>query len=408
MNMKRLIPLIIIFFIYTNVIAQLGSVNGVAVKEDAIIATETLYVSTNGDNSNGVSWDKAYNTIQAALDAASTDADDLTLILISPHATQYDIVTDGDPTWTGNYILKGSHRNWAKIVNTGGGGSPTSIMKFTGKVALEDLNFNLGSGSCNGIIMTHGGFRVDRCMFVGESLTGAATALWFDGASVIKHGKVRDCDFVGHSTYMTALLVDNVTNSQFKNISFHSCLTAIQVVNADSDDNTFMNLDIGECAIGFDLDTGNEQHINNVFVHHNTTNFDDEVGDHHLQDIKGEFNMDTLPDDLTGVSVTAHNDAGSWGADVEVRAAATSTKPFKIAGYIFVPAITQKHKIRFTADNGATYFDEVFVEQTKNTGSDAGSDTDFIFNIGTQIKASVKAESGGEDIVYVWLKVQVM
>jgi len=68
---------------------------------------------------------------------------------------------------------------------------------------------------------------------------------------------------------------------------------------------------------------------------------------------------------------------------------------------IFEPTITQKHKVRFTADDGATYFDEIFVDQTKNISNEAGSGTDFIFNVGTQIKASVKAESDGGDVVYV-------
>jgi len=47
-------------------------------------STATLYVSPNGSNADGKTWSSAYNTIQAALDAASTDADDCTLILIRP------------------------------------------------------------------------------------------------------------------------------------------------------------------------------------------------------------------------------------------------------------------------------------------------------------------------------------
>jgi len=68
--------------------------------------TATLRVSPNGTGVDGLSWRTAYTTIQDALDAASTDADDCTLILISPHTTNYDIDTTGDPTWAANVILK--------------------------------------------------------------------------------------------------------------------------------------------------------------------------------------------------------------------------------------------------------------------------------------------------------------
>ena len=72
--------------------------------------TATLRVWPNGDNSEGSSWSKAYRTIQAALNAASTNTNDCTLILIPPHSTFYDINMAGDPTWGANVILMGTHR----------------------------------------------------------------------------------------------------------------------------------------------------------------------------------------------------------------------------------------------------------------------------------------------------------
>jgi len=99
--------------------------------------TDTLYVSPNGDNSDGSSWAKAFTTIQGALAVASTDADDCTAILVSPHATYYDIDTTGDPTYTGNYEIVGTHRIWAAIRNEHN--NATSIFKFTGKVSLVNL-----------------------------------------------------------------------------------------------------------------------------------------------------------------------------------------------------------------------------------------------------------------------------
>ena len=91
--------------------------------------TAKLHVSPDGNSYDGSTWENAFQTIQEALDAASTDANDLTLIIVAPHATFYDIYTTGDPTWTGNYEIIGSHRLWAPVRNTHG--TATSIMKFT-------------------------------------------------------------------------------------------------------------------------------------------------------------------------------------------------------------------------------------------------------------------------------------
>ena len=160
---------------YLNHLPEIGtSIIGRAV-------TATLYVSPNGTNTNGKTWASAYTTIQAALDAASTDGDDCTLIMISPHDTNYDIYTTGDPTWSANVILQGVFRNWSKVKNTHG--SATSIFKLTGKAAVIDLNINLGTSN-NGIILTQGGSRIKRCQFVGKDLTSAKTCIWLDHATV--------------------------------------------------------------------------------------------------------------------------------------------------------------------------------------------------------------------------------
>ena len=96
----------------------------------------TLHVSPNGTGADGLSWRTAFTTIPDALDACSTDDEDCTLILISPHgAGYYDIDTTGDPTWSANVILKGTHRNWAKIKNDHE--TSTSILKLVQKTIAE-------------------------------------------------------------------------------------------------------------------------------------------------------------------------------------------------------------------------------------------------------------------------------
>ena len=364
--------------------------------------TDTLHVSPNGTGVDGLSWRTAYQTVPDALDAASTDTDDCTLILIGPLPTYYDINTTGDPTWAANVILKGTHRNWAEIRNAHVGA--TSILKLTGKSAIIDLSFNLGSGSVNGVILTANGFRVDNAIFEGKDLTGAATALWIDG-NTAKFGKIRDCAFNGNATHMTGILLDDASENDVLDSHVHACLAGIQIVNSDSDQNLFRNLDICNCALGIDIDAGNAQRIRDINFFNCTTNIDDEVYDHSWVNIFGEFNITTEPDNFVGLTVPTHANAATWGVDTEVRAAVASTIPFRIVGVILYPSKVEKFRIRFSSDSGSEFYDDVLFDALKAQSSQAPSGTGHIFNVGTRISASAQSESGGEN-VKLWLKIQ--
>jgi len=360
----------------------------------------TLRVSPNGSGVDGQTWSKAFTTIPEALDAASSDDEDSTLILIAPHgAGYYDIDTDGDPTWAKNVILKGTHRNWAKIMN--GHDTATSILKLTGRASVIDLNFNLGTGN-NGLILTRGGWRCYSCQFVGLSLTGAATAFWADG-SATKHGKLINSDFLGVKTQMTAVKVDDTLYSRFHELVIHDCLKGIHILGTAPDRNDLDCIDIGGCAIGIDIDTGSGQHFRDILLHGNDVNIDDEVGDHHWAKIYGAFPIDFEPTDLVGTQVNC-GAAGVYGGDTELRAVADSV-PFRVVGYNFAPSANEWYAVRFSADNGATWFDEVLFDGNKHEGIDAPSGTEFIFNKGTRISASAKSVTGGNN-AKIWLKIQ--
>jgi len=366
--------------------------------------TQTFYVSPNGSGTDGLTWVTAFKTIQAALDAASTDENDCTLIMISPHgASFYDIDTTGDPTWSANVILSGTSRSWSKIKNNHD--TATSIMKFTGRVFLNKLNFNLGTSN-NGVIVTRGGARVRDCLFIGEDLTEAATGLHFDG--VIKHVKAIDCDFLGEGlTHFTGLLLDRCVRGSFCCLRFHDCKSAVQIIHVDSDLNQFEELDVGDCGIGFDIDAGNEQELRSVTFHNNTKNIDDEVGDHIYGDLRGEFPITITPDDFTGVQITTHANPDTWGNDTEIIAAAAIDAPFRIVAINIDPSAAEKFKVRFSHDSGASHFDSKLVEnlEKKRASASSPSGTEFIFNKGTRISASSKSESGSNN-VKVWLEIQ--
>jgi len=364
--------------------------------------TAMLRVSANGNNRNGSSWTEAYRTIQGALDAASMDPNDLTLILISPHPTFYDINLPGNPTWSANVRLQGTQRKWGLIKNTHV--SATSILKLTGKAMISDLDFNLDTAN-DGVILTNDGARVYRSLFVGSSLTSARTALHLDHASGGKYAKIIDCDFFGKdATKMTAVLIDQFGRSEFDHLHVHYCLKGIQIVGANSDDNHFIGVDIGESALALDLDAGNEQHFDNLTLHGNTTNVDDEVGDHIWSNIIGAFPIHIEPNNLVGVQVNA-GAANTYGGDTQIRAAVTSTVPFRIVGIHIEPSANEWYQLRFSTDAGVTFYDILQFDATKREGIAAPSGTEFIFNVGTRISASVKSVTGGNN-TKVWLEIQ--
>ena len=390
---------------------SMGEAVGNSVSGKAV--TATLYVSPNGDDSDGSSWSKAYQTIQGALDAASTDGDDCTLILISPHATYYDIATTDDPTWSGNYILKGSHRSWATVRNEHV--SATSVFKFTGKASIIDLAI-FTEDSVDGVIFTKSGYRVTHCGFNSEGTGGANTSIHIDGSGAfIRGGKIEDVQIEGNVAYTTGLYMNNAKINTTKDTNAHKCLNAIQVVHADSDHNYFYDINIGGCATGLNLDGGNQQHFHNITFHDNTTNISDAAavrGDNIYSNIFGAFAISIEPDNnFAGVALAAAA-ANTWPvSDTEVRAAATSTKPFTITGIAIEADASEKFRVRLKDASKSVYFDDFQFEGDVNANKREAfsfpTGTAFIFNKGTAIEASIKSESGGNN-AKIWLIVQAI
>ncbi len=371
--------------------------------------TATLYVSPNGNNTDGRTWKRAFNTLQGALAAASSDVDDLTQILIGPHATNYDIDTTGDPTFAGNYDIIGPHRNWAKIVN--GHGTATSVLKFTGRVSIEDVTIDCGAGTNNGIIIdgaSSKGLRIRHVYLECENVTGAQTAITISGGT--EYARLEDVKVHGVVANTKGLLIDDCHLSDFKSLEFHDCLTGMQLTNAASDQNLFNRVLFHECTLGLDVDAGNTQIFEHLHFLDCTTNIDDEVGDHSWDNLIGEFPIGQEPDDFTGIAVATHANADTWTTvPVEIRAAAASTSPFRIVGLRAEANANEKFRLRLSHDGGATWFSDIMIEGTINAAqrevADFPSGTAHIFNKGTQIVAATKSESGSNQVV-VWLEIQ--
>jgi len=364
--------------------------------------TAALRVSARSTGGNGLSWRRAFTTIQDALDAASTDPSDCTLILVAPGT--YDINRTGDPTWTGNYEIRGTHRVWAPIFNNHAGA--TSVMNFTAKVSLQDLAI-FTTGSVSGVSFSNNGFRVRKCGFNSSGTTGANTSVHINGAAGLTRGGImEDVEFIGAVGFTTAIHIENSMINKFNNVAIHDCLVGILFDGAAPDQNTFTSVDIGDCALALDIDVGSEQHFEHLGFHHNTRNVDDEVGDHQWVLIHGQFPIYILPDTvLAGIPVVTDGAADAWGLDTELIALNAIDNPFRIVGVHTLPSAAGWFELRLTAAAGAPWFDVLLFDATKREGIAAPSGTEFIFNADTRISASSRSDSGGDNVA-IWLEIQ--
>lgn len=364
--------------------------------------TATLRVSPDGTGADGLSRRTAYTTLNAALDAASTDANDLTLILMAPGT--YDINQPGQPTWTANVVIQGTHRCFTTITNTHA--TASCVLRLEGQSVVQDVMF-IHINTDNGLIMTEDGAEVHRCHFDGTALEGLGISLFLLADSGHAHAKVIDCDFEGNTDYTIALKVDTYARSNFERLRIHNCERGIWIQGSTAADfNLYSYIDIGHCVLGLDIDQGNEQFFHEIVFHNNTRNVDDEVKDHTWVNIHGFKTVTIHPDNFTGDTVNPDGAANTWGADSEIIAAIDN--PFRVVAVQAEGSAAEKFRMRFSADSGTSHYDDIQFEGAVNEvkrESSAFVTSPLIFNTDTRISASAKSESGGNN-AWAWIEIQ--
>lgn len=213
-----------------------------------------------------------------------------------------------------------------------------------------------------------------------------------------------DVQMLGAVGFTTGIHIENSSINQFDHVHIHGCLVGMLFDGAAPDQNHFENVDIGDCALGLDIDTGTGQHFEHVDFHGNTRNVDDEVGGHLFMNVHGQLDTAIYPDNLVGIQVNC-GAAGVYGGDTELIAAAAIDNPFRIVGQVYGPSANEWYTVRFTNAGGAPYFDTAQVESAKKQGASAPSGTEHIFNAGDRISASARSITGGNN-TKVWLLVQ--
>ncbi len=356
--------------------------------------TATFYVSPDGTGADGMTWRTAYTNPADAFDACSADANALTLVLVAP--ATYDFNLPGEPTWTQNIVVQGSHRGFVIFTNTHV--TASCVLRLEGLSVVQDVTI-VPVAADNGLLMWSDGARANRLHFDATGHTGAGVCLWLNG----DEAKATDIDILGNVAQTIGL---NVLGARvhYENIHIDDCAKGIWIHNAGADGNLFDNIFVHGCALGIDIDSGNDQHFKNIHFFDNTRDVDDEVGDSQWLNIRGRFDIEILPDNFTGITVNT-GAANTYGADTQLVSAASRDTPFRIVGVSVEPSTSEWYKLRLSDDNGASFFDEIQFDGTKRQGEAAPSGTEHIFNRGTRISGSAKDVSGGDN-VKVWLEIQ--
>ncbi|MCK5606018.1 hypothetical protein KAR91_29235, partial [Candidatus Pacearchaeota archaeon] len=190
--------------------------------------TATFYLSPDGDNSDGLTWATAFNTLAAVHNLASADVNAFTLVLCAP--ATYDVNIAGSFDITKQLHIIGKSR--ANTIFENNNALATGVFTVTTAFCMMD-KMQVSSGLGNfGVLFTptNSGFRMFDSFINGTINTSANSLLEFNNAS---NCRIEDTYIVGNPLSITMIGIDLNTTS-------YGC--------------TFMNCAIGYCDVGINLD----------------------------------------------------------------------------------------------------------------------------------------------------------
>lgn len=384
----------------------------------AINFTNTIFVSKAGTNYDGSSWEQAYTSLKTALDwiAANQTTGESHLIMIGTGT--FDINTTGDPEYRDLSIgLIGMGKGNTFISNDHA--TATAILLFDGcELIISNLTFFTGNNNIAGLKLEEdvGGLGVgtiiDNVEFMAHTPTGAHSLLVLQ--SDVEKLSMTNCWFYGLNTMTTGLYTDDATYNYYQNIHFNGCLIGIHLSDADDRYNYFKDIYFEFCDICIQMDsaTADGNMFENIyFVQYYTTMINDVSGQTHYKNLCKvlEYNEaieEYFPDDLTGVVITAGVGANTWSAaDADVVPAVSATSPYKLLGFSYECAATEKYAVRFIA-GGTDYITRTLLEGTANICKNYYFENPIIIQQGEALQASAKSETGGNNVL-IWAIIEM-
>lgn len=390
---------------------------------------ETLYVGLNGDNSDGLSWQTAFTTLNAAVDAASSDGK--VLIYIGAGTFNVNIIP-----WlsiTKRLHIKGSGIGITRLENQLGNSVGHFILSIEKTCTIENLTFRRRNENRHGAItyqVAAGGNSILRnCSFefkrsgdpvsvslitMGTNISGLVfedLVMWgMTGVMgmlastsfniLIKNVLIKDCNY--------GLYIDSVSfkDSIIQDCRFEKCIHGIFV--AASSNTSIERSIIKDCTTGIKLLSGaNKISLTDVTFTHCATNIDDVGSNTEMAGIKSTIHNQIYPEALTGVMLPNSGTPEVYGLNTVIIPPDAITKPFKILAFTAAPSDDKKFIVRLSCDGGVTYFMHMFERRDGLNGELSRTLVlhDTIFPKGCEISGSMMAEVGDETLE-IWLYYQ--
>ena len=287
------------------------------------------YVSTSGDNSDGLSWTTAFTSLSGAI-AASPDYSDDRLALIMLNGGVYSMTSPGIMTFRKNIEIKGTSRG--KTIVTNLHPSASGVIAFeSGYVHLEHLMIHQLTNLTGILFNNCTGVNLVSVVLNGQSNTARATSIEVRDSQSIGFNELI---ILGTSAHTVGLEMRDTINSYVLNSSFLSCLTGTFLTGTTLHNDVECRYvsnglgfhDCGMCTDTTILDVELLKNTKNFLVNSSNPVINVRIHDHDHPHI--------YPTGCTGITITTGTPKNTLGSWIEIVPTGMITNPFTIVGLI--------------------------------------------------------------------------
>lgn len=395
--------------ILSNQLTELQGISCIqsGIQEGDITYTATLYVSTSGDNSDGLTWSTAFNSIATAYNITSANVGDNTLILIGVGLFDVNLVAGLAVAKNVAFIGQG----YTRTIIRNSHASNTYVFSCSKPTTFKNLQI-MRVGTCDGIRLEAGawGSIIDDVrfnFFTGDA--GAGTALKVSAVLGCKFTDVwikGDCEstlgivFVGSGLCLAG------------NTNIFDCDIGINLTHTDDDNNQFENTHISNCALALSIDVAGaiNNHFDELHLHDNVINIVDDGTNTLYVDLETDNEViDIMPETASaGTIVTSKNVADTYGDNYsQIDDGSGFTKPFKIVGaFLGNPsdaAATYIVKLATGAPASEVDMARMMLQAGKFASGSPVPIESGVLPAGTRISANCQTENAVADDIEIWL-----
>lgn len=195
------------------------------------ISGETYYVTKQGNNTDGLSWETAFTTIAAAIAASNTH-----IAITENRSGRNRIYIDGDIGWWAESLtVFPNYCDMVGVGNAGDVGTPVMIYGTT-NIATNVFGCHIynicfyGSGSAVPVVKmscTANGLEFHNCMFRNVSGNDASIGLQIN---VAMHFTVSNCKILGYPSPVIGIQLDStVVFGEISNCFITAVTTGINI-----------------------------------------------------------------------------------------------------------------------------------------------------------------------------------